>query len=417
MKQKIWILHHYATDCFYNKGGRPYWFAEQLLKKGYKPTVFCASTRHNSTDEIDIQRGKWQMEKTEGIPFVFVKAPQYEGNGKSRIKNMGIFFKNILPAAKEYAKYHGKPDVILASSAHPLTVIAGIKLAKKFGIPCICEVRDLWPESIVAYGMLEKDSKIAKALYQGEKWMYKNSDAIVMTWEGGRDYIAEQGWGNEIDLAKVHHINNGVVMDSFDHNSETYAEPDAELDDPAYKNIVYAGSIRKVNNLGLLLDAAKVVKEKGGDGLNIRFLIYGAGDEAEMLQERCEREQIDNVIFKGRVDKKYVPGIVKRAYVNILHNSSTSLDKYGQSQNKLFEYMAAGKPIVQTYTTGYSICEKYNCGISAPVQTPEEIADAVIKVCEDDALHAEMGRNAREGAHDFDFEKLTEKLIGIAENL
>ena len=106
---------------------------------------------------------------------------------------------------------------------------------------------------------------------------------------------------------------------------------DSDLDNKDFKNIVYAGSIRKVNNIGLLLDAAKIIQNKEIN--HIRFLIYGAGDESEMLKQRCEDEEIENVIFKGRVEKKYVPSIFKKAYINILHNSSTSLDKYGQSQN------------------------------------------------------------------------------------
>ena len=59
-----------------------------------------------------------------------------------------------------------------------------------------------------------------KILYQGEKWIYKKADSIIMTWEGGKDYIIDQGWEKEIDLAKVNHISNGVVIDSFDRNSE-----------------------------------------------------------------------------------------------------------------------------------------------------------------------------------------------------
>lgn len=52
MKKRIWIWNHYATDMFFNKGGRHYWFAENLIKKGYETTIFCASTRHNSSDWI-----------------------------------------------------------------------------------------------------------------------------------------------------------------------------------------------------------------------------------------------------------------------------------------------------------------------------------------------------------------------------
>ncbi|WP_318506971.1 glycosyltransferase family 4 protein [Bacillus sp. T3] len=306
-------------------------------------------------------------------------------------------------------------DVILASSVHPLTLVAGIKVAKKLGIPCICEVRDLWPESIVAYGALKRNSVFAKVLYQGEKWIYKKADSIIMTWEGGREYITDQKWDNQIDLEKVKHISNGVVIDKFDKNSEEYKIIDSDLDNKSNKNIVYAGSIRKVNNIGMLLDAAKIIQDQGRQ--DIRFLIYGSGDESETLKKRCEEEHINNVIFKGRFEKKYVPSILKKSYINILHNSSTSLDKYGQSQNKFFEYLAAGKCIVQTYTTGYSICEKFNCGISTPEQNAVEIAKVVISACSDEKNNRLMGENARQTAYQFDFNRLTEKLINIIENV
>ncbi|WP_280770609.1 glycosyltransferase family 4 protein [Salipaludibacillus daqingensis] len=415
MKKNIWIWNHYATNMFKDQAGRHYSFAENLIKEGYNPTVFCASTDHFSNENIDTNGKKYVSDKVNGIPFVFVRTPDYKGSGKKRIKNMLTFYKNIFPVAKEYAVIHGKPDVIIASSVHPLTLVAGIKLAKKFDIPCICEVRDLWPESIVAYGALKRSSIIAKLLYQGEKWIYKKADSIIMTWEGGKDYIINQGWDNQIDLAKVSHISNGVVIDTFDRNSEVYQIFDADLQNKDYKNVVYAGSIRKVNNIGLLLDAAKLIQDKGETC--IRFLIYGSGDESVMLKKRCEDEGIVNVIFKGQVEKKYVPSILKKAYINILHNSSTSLDRYGQSQNKFFEYLAAGRCIVQTYSTGYSICERSNCGISAPVQNAEEIAKAVLDACSDDDQNQLMGENAREVASEFDFEKLTLKQIGVIESV
>lgn len=400
---------------FKDQAGRHYWFAENLIKHGYSPTVFCASTIHNSNENIVTGTQKYVSDNVNGIPFVFVKTPEYRGNGKSRIINMITFYNNLFPVARKNAKLYGKPDVILASSVHPLTMLAGIKIAQEFGIPCICEVRDLWPESIVAYGAIKRRSIIAKLLYQGEKWIYKKANSIIMTWEGGKDYIIDQGWDKQIDLPKVKHISNGVVINSFDNNSKENKIIDSDLDNKDYKNIVYAGSIRKVNNLGMLLDAAKIIKDQGIT--DIRFLIYGSGDEIETLKKRCEEENIDNVIFKGRVEKKYVPSILKKAYINILHNSSTSLDQYGQSQNKFFEYLAAGKCIVQTYSTGYSICERENCGISAPVQNAEEIAKAVITACSDEYRNRLMGKNAREAAYEFDFNKLTEKLIDIIENV
>ncbi|QSX05280.1 glycosyltransferase family 4 protein [Sedimentibacter sp. zth1] len=414
MKEKIWIMNHYATNMYFNEGGRHYWFAENLIKQGYEPTIFCANTRHNSNDVIELNGELYSIDNKDSIPFVFVKTPEYKGNGRSRILNMVSFYKNLFPVAKRYAEEYGKPDVILASSVHPLTLVAGIKIAKIFGVPCICEVRDLWPESIVAYGSLRRESLIAKILYQGEKWIYKKANSVIMTWEGGSQYIADQGWDKQIDSNKVEHISNGVIIDSFDKHSKENQIVDLDLDDKSYKNLVYAGSIRKVNNLGLLLDAAKLIQQTDQQ---IRFLIYGSGDEKEMLENRCEEEGINNVIFKSRVDKKIVPSILKRSYANILHNSSTSLDKYGQSQNKFFEYLAAGRCVIQTYTTGYSVLEKYNCGVSAVKQNPEEVAKTILKACRDDKEVELMGENARIAAQDFDFENLTNKLIRIIENV
>jgi glycosyltransferase involved in cell wall biosynthesis len=399
---------------FFDQAGRHYWFAENLLKEGYKPTIFCASTNHFSDNHIDTKGQKFSTNSVNDIPFVFVNTPEYKGNGKKRILNMISFYRGLFKTAKEYAKLNGKPDVILASSVHPLTLVAGIKVAKKFDIPCICEVRDLWPESIVAYGSLKRNSLIAKLLYQGEKWIYTKANSVIMTWEGGSQYIRNQGWNEQVDLSKVKHISNGVIIDSFDRNSKENQIDDDDLNDKNYKNLVYAGSVRKVNNLGLLLDAAKLLQ---GKNQQIRFLIYGSGDEKEMLEQRCKDEGISNVIFKGRVEKKMVPSILKRSYANILHNSSTSLDKYGQSQNKFFEYLAAGRCVIQTYTTGYSVLEKYNCGISATDQNPENVAEIILQACKNVEQSRQMGENARKAAHEFDFKNLTNKLIEVIENV
>ncbi len=413
MKKNVWICNHYATNMFFDQAGRHYWFAENLIKQGYKPIIFCASTNHFSNNHIDTKAGKYIKKIINNVPFVFIYTPKYEGNNKKRIINMISFYRGLFTTAREYSKSCGKPDVIIASSVHPLTLVAGIKIAKKFGVPCICEIRDLWPESIVAYGLLKRNSMIAKLLYQGEKWIYKKANSIVMTWEGGSQYIIDQGWDKQIDLNKVKYISNGVAIDSFDKNSKEYELHDIDLEDKSYKNLVYAGSIRKVNNIGLLLDAAKLIQEKDQE---VRFLIYGSGEEKETLENRCKSENIDNVIFKGRVEKKLIPSILKESYANILHNRSTSLDKYGQSQNKLFEYLAAGRPIIQTYTTEYSIIERYQCGICASEQSPEEVAKTILQTCSDEEKAKQMGQNARKAAYEFDFKKLTDELIEIIES-
>lgn len=131
MHQKIWLMNHYAADMFRDKAGRHYWFARKLKEKGYDPTVFCANTYHNKLSGIPINNGKYTVKKDNNIPYVFVKTHMSQGNGLGRIRNMLGFYFNLFPTAKKIVKADGKPDVIIASSVHPFTMVAGIQIARK----------------------------------------------------------------------------------------------------------------------------------------------------------------------------------------------------------------------------------------------------------------------------------------------
>ena len=396
---------------YFDRGGRHYNFAKYLRRAGYAPVIFGANSRHGKPERFLETDALWEERIVEEIdtPFVFVRARTYNGNGKQRVLNMIDFYRNVKKAAKEYAAQHGKPDVIFASSVHPLTLVAGIQLAKQFGVKCVCEVRDLWPESIVAFGIAGPHNPAVIALRRLEKWIYKKADAVVFTMEGAYDYIVEQGWEKDIPRSKVHHINNGVDLELFDYNKEHFRVEDPELDDPEVFKVIYTGSIRRVNNLGLLLDAAKCVKDP-----RVKLLIWGDGDEREALERRVRDEKIANVEFKGRVEKKYVPSIVSRSDLNLVHWEQAPLLKYGVSYNKLFDYMAAGRPIFSTVRPGYSIWGKYDCGRDTEDTRPEPLARELEKMA---GLPPEelsrLGENARKGARDYDFRVLTQKLLNV----
>ena len=84
----------------------------------------------------------------------------------------------------------------------------------------------------------------------------------------------------------------------------------------------------------------------------MRFLIFGDGAELPKLRERVKREHIDNVKLKGFVDRRYIPFILGRSSVNILNYSQSQYNwSRGNSSNKLFEYMASGKPVISTVRT------------------------------------------------------------------
>ena len=419
MKKNIWLINHYASHMLFDKGGRHYFFAKYLDRAGYKPVVFCANIQNSNTMSQCIATDDlWSVKEAEDIhtPFVYVKARTYKGNGKQRVLNMLDFYKNVKKAAKEYSLKYGKPDIIVASSVHPLTLVAGIQLAKKFKVKCISEVRDLWPEAIVAYSSkIKRNSFLAKIMYSGEKWIYKKSAAVIFTQEGGPDYVCSHKWdvnhGGPIENKKLFHINNGVDLEAFDSNLLKFQYADEDLDNQDIYKVVYAGSIRRINNLGIILDAAKYITNP-----SIKFLIFGSGDELESLQKRVKEEKIDNVIFKGRVNKQFIPSIDSKADLNLVHWEMNPLLRVGESYNKAFEYFAAGKPVFYTIRPGYSLVEKYHCGRLTEGFEPQDIAEGIQSMSElSENEKEEMSINARKTAEIYDFKNLTKQLIDIIE--
>jgi glycosyltransferase involved in cell wall biosynthesis len=416
--RRFWIFNHYATTPKTGPMLRHYCFAECLREKGIETTVFAANELHQTGDIVDTHGKPYLRTEEEGVPFVFVRTSKYKGNGFSRVKNMLSFFFGLLHIAKGYAEKYGKPDVIMGSSAHPLTSIAGILLAKRFHVPVIVEVRDLWPEAIFSFGKVRMNSLPGKLLSAGEKWMYIHADAIVFTKEGDVDHIREMGWdtehGGRIDLKKCYYVNNGVKLKDYYESMEKDILLDEDLQSDSFK-VVYTGTIRPVNNVGNLLDAAKLLK----DHKDIRFLIFGGGSQLEEMQKRAVEEKIDNVVLKGFVEKKYIPYILSRSSVNILNYSQSQYNwSRGNSSNKLFEYMASGKPVISTVKMGYCILDRYQCGFSLEECTPQALADEILKIYHmPEETYTHMAEHAKEGAKDFDFSVLTERLYQVIQSV
>ena len=410
---KIWLLNHDATCMFNNKGGRHYWFAENLIQKGFSPIIFCSNINHFNGERVSVEN-KYKEIMADNIPFIFIKTFPYHGNGLSRILNWITFYINLFPVSKKIISKHGKPDVILASSVHPLTMVAGIQISRRLGIPCICEVRDLWPEAIFYVGKAKENSLLGKILISGEHWIYTHANAIIFTKEGDIDYLKERGWlkdlGGDIDIKKCHYINNGVDLENYSFQIQHTTLDDKDLQDNCFK-IVYTGTIRKVNNLNLVIECAYLLREEK----DIKFLIWGTGEMLDSLMHKKELLHLDNLIFKGYVNKKYIPYILSKASLNLLNYSQNMYNwSRGYSSNKLFEYMASAKPILSTVKMGYSPIEKYKCGVSLDSANAKEMAEAIMKIKDMPKEEFDiMGENARKGVSDFDFKVLTNKLIEV----
>ncbi|MGI6426239.1 MAG: glycosyltransferase family 4 protein [Natronincolaceae bacterium] len=392
---------------------RPYEFSKQLKDRGYKSTIFASAYLHYTGENLIFDKSKYIEYLYNGIPFIFVRSPEYKNNGIFRIYNMIFFARNLFRVSKVFSGGGGKPDIIYASSPHPLTLIAGIMLGKKFSIPCICEVRDLWPESFVAYNIIKRNNPLLKLLYVGERWIYKKADKLIFTMEGGSEYITDKQWdeehGGPIDLNKVYHINNGIDLEKFNENKGKCVYNDVDLDDESAFKVLYAGSMGQANALRYLVESAKIIQDK--DIQNIKFILFGDGYQRQELEQFVKDNDLQNIMFKGRVEKKYIPNILSKSNLNVFTGKYIYLYKYGLSLNKMFDYFASGKPTVSNVECGYDMLEKYNCGITVQGGSPGALAEGILKFYnmpkEEYNMHCQ---NALRAAKDFDFKVLTDEL-------
>lgn len=408
--KKIWILNHYAGAPSTFPILRHFNFAKYLIRKGYKVTIFASSAIHNSNINLINDDKLYLKKKEEGIPFVYIKTRQYNGNGKERIKNMFDYYRRLLIIIKKFES----PDVIIGSSVHPLACLAAIKLSKKFHCKNIIEIRDLWPESLIEYNIIKPDTVFTKLLYKGEKWLYRKSEDLIFTMEGGKDYILEKSWSHTINMAKVHHINNGVDLEVFNYNKKHYQIKDLDLDNDAIFKVVYIGSIRKANSVGILVEAAKVLKKNGMH--NIKILVYGDGNEKDELDQQCINEKINTIVFKGRVDKKYIPYVLSKCNLNLMHNGPMKLGKYGMSLNKSFDYLASQRPILSDIEFNYDYVAGNGAGITVPCDG-KSIYNGILYFYEMDSVkYRKFCECAKQTALEYDFKVLTDKLIEIFEN-
>ena len=406
----IWVLHHYATPYEIPGLHRPFEFGEYFNQNGHQTTVFSASYLHYVDSNMIQDNAGYLIKRYGNVDAVFIRTCGYKNSGGKRVVNMLQFGLKLPKIAKEYAKLTKKRDVIIASRPHPFTMLAGLRIAKIFGVPCICEVRDFWPEVFFFGGRLKEDSVLGKILLAGERYIYTKANGITFLKEGDHTYITDKGWaieqGGKIDMKKCIYVNNGVDIKLYDERVVQFVYEDPDFENDKF-TVVYCGTIRPVNNVDLILDTAKIL------GDDYRFLIFGTGNCVEALQNRIDEEQINNVKLKGYVDNQLIPSILSHSSLNLLNYSGTAYNwSRGNSSNKLFEYLASGKPVLSTVKMGYDIIEKYKCGSSVEHTTPEEIAEEVRKIKElDSNAYLALCDNARKAAEDFDIPNLADKYL------
>ena len=190
---------------------------------------------------------------------------------------------------------------------------------------------------------------------------------------------------------------------------------DEDLHNPKTLKVVYLGSINRANHVHTLIEAAELLQNLG----YYRFLIYGDGADREELEKKVKDEGITNVVFKEkRIPLCECAWVVSQATVNIM-NYQKGFGYMGVSSGKMFQYLAAGKPIVCNVNIAYDdVITDNNLGIARDIETPEDFALAIRSVAElPRASYDAMCERVRQTAERFDYKKLAAEEIKVIETV
>ena len=383
MSKNIWIFNHYAITPNLPGGTRHFDFGKELAKRGYKVTIFASSFRHSLLKETkEYKQNNFIIEDYEGVRFVWLKTFPCSGNDWRRVINMLSYSIRAYKVAGDLEIE--KPDIIIGSSVHLFAVFTAYLLSKKYKTPFIMEVRDLWPQTLIDMGM-SKWHPFVILLGILEKFLYKRANKIIILLPKANEYIEKLG----VPKNKIVWIPNGVDLERFKVN-----EDNSHLKhDKSCFIITYTGAIGKTNNLDVLVEAAEILKK---DYPDIKFIFIGDGTEKERLVRMANEKNLDNVEFNKAVSKNEVSKILYKSDALILLLRNSPLYKYGISLNKLFDYLASGKPIIFSSNSINNPVEEAKTGITVSPDNPEKLAEAIIMLYKmPEEKRSEMGKNGR----------------------
>lgn len=353
MKLCIWYVSKYvAPPTTVSAGGRGYLLMREFARLGYQSVIITSDS--NRLAEVPLLETPYLVQELEGIQLCWVRTLKYSVAKSMRRMLSWIDFEfRLLMLPK---KAFPRPDVVVVSSLSLLTVLNGFVLRRRYKCRLIFEVRDIWPLTIVEEGGFSASNPFVLGLGLIEKIGYRYADAIVGTMPNLGEHVA-----SVLGASKTTHcIPMGVedaALSSVDELPIDYVTKYI----PGDKFIVaHAGTIGITNALETMLECAETMVNVQG----VHFLIVGEGDLREHYQKKYAH--LSNLTFAPRVQKSMVQSVLSRCDLLYFAVHASKVWEYGQSLNKVIDYMLAGKPVVASYTGYPSMINEARSGTFVP---------------------------------------------------
>jgi glycosyltransferase involved in cell wall biosynthesis len=331
--------------------------------------------------------------------FAFVAVVPYRRNDFYRVLN----WVSYAVTATTLGLSQPRPDVVYASSPHLLAGLAGWFVAKVRRSRFILEVRDLWPQVLIDMGRVSQTSVIYRVLDRLERFLYHQADHIVVLAGGARAAVEGKG----VPARRIAYIPNSADPEDF--------RPSAPREELRRRygftrlTAVYTGAHGPANGLDLLLEAADEARH-----LDIDIVLIGDGLRKIELMEQARRLGLKNVRFMEPVPKSEIPDVLHAADVGLHVLADVPLFRYGVSPNKVFDYMAAGLPILTN--VGGAMAELIEGAGAGVVAGPRQLASGLQRlVLLSAAALSECGNRGLEWTRCNSRTQMIARLLGVLE--
>lgn len=381
----ILLINHYAGSPERGMEFRPWLMAREWQKLGHTVTVVAADFTHLRRQNFEVLRSFTEVD-VDGVPYVVLKTPHYQGNAVGRGLNIASFCLQLSAHAGKMARCY-QPDAVIASSTYPVDIYAASKIARKAGARLYFELHDLWPLTPMVMGNLPWWNPLILLLQGGENAAFSRSRKIISILPDADQYIRERGY----DVGKFVYIPNGVVLSKTSVPSGPLPQIEAlrALRKDGWFLVGYTGNHSVANALETFIDAARFLRNE-----RVKLVLVGRGNHKDALVARAA--DADNVRFLDPVPKTAMSALLAELGAAYMGLAKSRLFDYGVSPNKLFDYMQAARPVIYAVESSNNPVQDAHCGLTVPVGDPSAVAEAIRSLMRmDTSARQAMGDNGR----------------------
>ena len=321
----LWV-NHFAMAPDMGGGTRHFEMGRELAKRGWNVTIAAsdfhlhARTYMRRASETDHSE---RMETLDGVSFVWLWTAPYEKNDSRRAWNWLSFGRSL----ERWATRAERPDIVMGSTPHLFAALSAWRTARRYRVPFVLEVRDLWPESLgVGSG---RRGLGYWGLWLLARFLYRVASRIVVLARGVQHHL--EGLG--VPAERIVYVPNGADVAAF---AEEATQRNGSM------RIVYAGAHGPANGLDVVVNAAALLRDEP----RVRFVLVGDGPSKAALIVKARAAGLTNLEFLEPVAKAQIPDVLASCDVGLMVLKDVPLFAFGVSPNKLFDYWAAALPVI-----------------------------------------------------------------------